>query len=170
MTMEGLIKQQMGEQAQPGMAEQQMPMGAEGADEGELDENNPAFQAAIELAMKALYEKNAAADVAQALKSAPSPVEGLANTAYEIASIADEQTDGQVPDELIVLLGLTVLQEVADIGEAAGVDVSAANLAEAFKQMLLRFLGEQGLDTTQLQQAMDQVDPAVFEQAAQAEA
>jgi hypothetical protein len=32
--------------------------------------------------------------------------------------------------------------------------------------MILRFLGEQGVDTTQLQQAMDQVDPEEFNQAA----
>jgi hypothetical protein len=30
--------------------------------------------------------------------------------------------------------------------------------------MLLRYLGENGVDTTQLQQGMDQVDPAVFTQ------
>jgi hypothetical protein len=29
--------------------------------------------------------------------------------------------------------------------------------------MILRYLGEQGVDTTQLQQAMDQVDPAEFD-------
>jgi hypothetical protein len=171
--MEGLIKKQMGGAPQ-GMGEQMpagmgMAMEAEDQDE-ELNENDPAFQAALQLAMKAMYENNAAADIAQALKSAPNPVEGLANTAYEITAVVDEQTDGQVPDELIVMLGITILQEVADIGEAAGVDVSAANVAEAFKQMLLRFLGEQGLDTTQLQQAMDQVDPSVFDKAANAEA
>lgn len=168
--MEGLIKEQMADPAQEMPANAQGMAGEEQGQDDGLDENNPAFQAAIQFAKKALYESKAANDVATALKSASSPVEGLANTAYEITALADEQTDGQVPDELIVLLGITILQEVADIGEAAGVDVSPANLAEAFKQMLLRFLGEQGLDTTQLQQAMDQVDPAVFDKAAQAEA
>jgi len=147
--MEGLIQEQM-------------------EDEGP-DENNPAFRSAVTLAMQALYKSNAAADVAKALRSAPTPVEGLANTAYDIAALVDEQTNGEVPDELIVLLGVTILQEVAEIGEAAGVDVSPQNVAEAFKQMLLRFLGEQGLDTTQLQQAMEEVDPAVFNKAAEAE-
>ena len=147
--MEGLIQEQM-------------------EDEGP-DENNSAFRSAVTLAMQALYKSNAAADVAKALRSAPTPVEGLANTAYDIAALVDEQTNGEVPDELIVLLGVTILQEVAEIGEAAGVDVSPQNVAEAFKQMLLRFLGEQGLDTTQLQQAMEEVDPAVFNKAAEAE-
>jgi len=148
-------------------AEPGMPPQAEG---GELDQNNPAFQTAVKLAMQAMYSSNAAGDIAKQLKSAPNPVEGLANVAYEITSVVDERTGGEVPDELIVLLAITILQEVADIGEAAGADVSPQNVAEAFKQMLLRFLGENGMDTTQLQQAMDQVDPAIFDKAASAEA
>jgi hypothetical protein len=32
--------------------------------------------------------------------------------------------------------------------------------------MLLRYLGENGVDTSQLQQGMDKIDPAVFTQAA----
>ena len=140
-------------------------------DEGEgPDENDPAFQTALQYAMQALYENDAARDVAQALQAAAQdPAGALAETAYEIVSVVDERTDGQVPDELLILLTVTILQEVADIGEAAGVDVSPSNLAEAFKRMLLHFLGEQGLDTTELEQAMAEVDPSMFEQAANAE-
>jgi hypothetical protein len=136
------------------------------APEDSVDENDPAFSAAMELAMKALYEGGAAKDVAAQLKGSSSVTEGLANVAYEMTSVIDERTDGQVPDELIVMLGASILQEVADIAEAAGMKPAAQDVAEAFKQMLLRFLGEQGVDTTQLQQAMDEVDPAAFNQVA----
>jgi hypothetical protein len=181
--MVGLVQEQMGAAGAPAQdpAAMQDPMAAQGGMEqmaaGEMmdaeggpDENDPAFQAALQYAMEALYSNGAAKDVAKALKSAPDPVAGLADTAYEMVSVVDERTDGLVPDELLILLAVTILQEVAEIGEAAGVDTSPTNVAEAFKQMLLRFLGEQGMDTTQLEQAMAQVDPAVFEQVAQAEA
>jgi hypothetical protein len=180
--MVGLIQEQMGASGAPEQDPMQDPMAAEAGMEqmaaGEMmaddeegpDENDPAFQSALQLAMQALYENGAARDVAQSLSSAPDPVSGLANTAYEMVTVVDERTDGEVPDELIILLAITILQEVAEIGEAAGIDASPANVAEAFKQMLLRFLGEQGMDTSQLEQAMADVDPAVFEQAAQAEA
>lgn len=185
--MQGLIQQQMGapaggpEQGMPAdpMAQDPMaaeagmdPMMAEGMeadDDEDLNQDDPAFQAALQFAMQALYENGAARDVAQSLRSAPDPIAGLADTAYEMVSLVDERTDGEVPDELLILLSITILQEVAEIGEAAGVDTSATNVAEAFKQMLLRFLGEQGMDTTQLEQAMAEVDPAMFEQAANAE-
>jgi hypothetical protein len=176
--MAGMIEQQMAGAmpggipgGMPGM--EQMPEGMQAGmteampGETEPDENNPAFRAALELAMKALYENQAASEVAEGLRSAPNPVEGMATTAYEITSVVDERTEGQVPDELIMLLGISVLNEVADIADAAGLQIRPADVAEAFKQMLLRFLGEQGLDTTQLQQALDQVDPALIEQQAQ---
>ena len=183
--MRGLIEEQMGPAEggmPPGemMADERMgadPMAAQDPamqdpmmDDGEeLNEDDPAFQAALQFAMQALYENGAARDVAAGLQSAPDPVSGLADTAYEMVSVVDERTEGQVPDELIVLLAVAILQEVAEIGEAAGVDVSPNNVAEAFKQMLLRFLGEQGLNTTELEQAMAQVDPSVFQQAANTE-
>jgi hypothetical protein len=112
--------------------------------------------------MEALYSQKAAKDVALALKSAPSPVEGLASTAYEMTSVVDERTDGEVPDELLLPLAMKVLEEVAEIGEAAGVKYQNSDIAMAYQQMLLRFLGEQGVDTTQLEQAMSQIDPAEF--------
>jgi len=142
---------------------------AEGEDEGPDPETSQPFQMALQYAMEALYSNKAATDVAQSLKAAPDPVEGLANTAYEMTSVVDERTDGQVPDELIIPLAMQILEEVVDIAEAAGVEFQPSDVAGAFKQMLLRFLGEQGVDTTQLQQAMDQVDPEAFNQAAAAD-
>lgn len=173
--MAGLIQQQMtgaqdeeqNEQEQDPMA-QGMPQGEMPEDEGaEPDENDPAFKTAIAYAMQVLYEQQAAKDVSQSLKSAPSVAEGMSNVAYEITTIVDEKTEGSVPDELLMLLGMKVLEEVADIAEASGLQPSTQDVAGAFKDMVLRFLGENGVDTAQLQQAMDQVDPSAFEQGAQ---
>lgn len=140
----------------------QMPPG-ETPDEAESDESHPAFVAAMEFAMKALYEKKAAIDVAEALKLSQDPAEALANAAYEMTSIADEKTQGQVPGDLLVLLASRILEEVATIAEAAGVELKGGVIAQALKQMILRYMGEQGLDTSQLQTAMDAVDPAEFD-------
>ena len=165
--MAGLIEQQM-PAGVPAAQEPQMPSGAMGEQsEGPApDENNPAFQAAIEMAMESLYGKGAAKDVANQLKSAASPVDGAADIAFEITSVVDEKTEGAVPDELIALLGMKILEEVVEIADAAGFEMSPVDIADAFKKMLLRYLGEQGMDTTQLEQAMSQVDPSVFEKAA----
>lgn len=135
----------------------------------EMTEDDPGYTEAMAFAMEALYSNKAAFDVANSFKGAQNIPDALANTAYEIVSITDEKTDGAVPDELLVLFATRILEEVAEIAEAAGVQVKPSDVALALKQMILRFLGEQGIDTTQLQQAMDQVDPEEFNRMAEQE-
>lgn len=163
--MAGLIQNEMApapaEEAQMGMNEMQ------GAEEGEVDENDPSFQQALGLAMESLYSNEAAMDVSQQLKSAQNLTDGLAAVAYDITSVIDERTNGDVPDELLVPLAMKVLEEVVEIAEASGLDPTPEDVAMAFKQMILRFLQEQGVDTSQLDQAMSEVDPSVFRQVAE---
>lgn len=127
------------------------------------DENDPAFQAAMKFAMQALYQQGAADNVSAALKKAPDVAEALANTAYEMTSIVDEKTQSSVPDELLVLLASRILEEVSDIAVASGVEVTPKVVAEAFKTMVLRYVGDQGYDTRSLQSAMDAVPGSDFE-------
>jgi len=127
------------------------------------DENNPAFVQALKFAMSVLYEQDAADDVAKQLSSGQDKVDALSNIAYDLTTAVDEKTQGQVPRELIALLGMAILKEVVDIAEAMKLGVTPKDAADAFKQMLLRYLGENGVDTSQLQQSMDQIDPKVFE-------
>jgi hypothetical protein len=130
------------------------------------NENNPYFVQAMKYALQVLYEGGAAKDVAEQVRAGKDKVESMANVAYEITSTVDERTDGKVPRELIALLAMAILKEVIDIAKAAKVDTSPLDAANAFKMMLLRYLGENGVETSKLQQAMDQVDPAVFTQGA----
>lgn len=131
-----------------------------------IDERNPAFIAAMKFALKVLYESNAAGDIAKQLRAAKDKQDALANIAYEITTVVDERTDGQVPRELIGLLAMAILNEIVDIGQAAKMEIQPQDAAGAFKDMLLRYLGENGVDTSQLQQGMDKIDPAVFSQGA----
>lgn len=179
--MAGLIQQKMNPSAADEQMEQE-PIEGKGPDgsamhegmEGEAPEandnstpgeDNPVFQQALTFAYEALYANKAAKDIANQLKAERSLSDGMANVAYEITAIIDERTDGQVPDELLVPLAMNVLEEVSEIAEAAGLDPQPEDVATAFKTMILRYLGEQGVDTTQLQQAMDQVNPADFRNA-----
>jgi hypothetical protein len=124
------------------------------------------FAQAITYAMSALYEKGAAKEIAKGLKMGDR-IDTLADTAYKIMEIVDERTDGAVPDEQFALLAADILEEVGEIGEAAGLDYKPAEIAEAFKQMVIRFLQEQGLDTQELESAMSQVPPDTFDKVAQ---
>ena len=139
------------------MIKKQMPGG---------NEDNPYFVQAMKYALQVLYEQGAAKDIAEQVRAGQDKVDTMANVAYEITSTVDERTDGKVPRELIALLAMAILKEVIDIAKAAKVDSSPLDAANAFKTMLLRYLGENGVETSKLQQAMDQVDPSVFTQGA----
>ena len=121
------------------------------------------FKQAVAFVKSALYENGAAKSVAEALK-AGDRVDALAEQAYKIIEIADERTDGAVEDEQIALLAAEVLEDVADIGEAAGLDYKPQEIALAMRQMLIRFMQENGVQTADLETAMDKVDPKVFDE------
>lgn len=157
------------EQGEPSdMAEGQEPNEPqEESAEASKANQDPNYAGALKFAMQALYKNGGAEGVAESLRSAKDPAEALANTAYEIMSVIEERTQGSVPDEYFGLLATRVLQEVSDIAEAAHVDMKPSDIALALKQMILRYLGEQGYNTSQLQQQMDKVNPEMFNQMAQ---
>lgn len=181
--MAGLIQKQMGgasaadeqteeekiEGAGPDGSAKHEAMEGEQPEQGDAsdadEESSPIFQQALAYAYEVLYKGEAAKDVAKQLKAAPSVADGMADVAYNITSIVDERTNGEIPAELIGVMGMRILEEVAEIADAAGLSPTAEDVGGAFKTMLLRYLGEQGVDTSQLQQAMDQVDPSVFREA-----
>jgi hypothetical protein len=160
--MAGLIEKEIG-----GAQAQAMP-GNQMESDGESDESDPAFQAALKFAMDALYSNGAAEQIAQQLKGAQDMASTIADVAYNIVSMTDERTQGAVPDELLALFAISILKEVADIAEAAGIAIKSSDLAVALKTMILRYLGENGADTTQLQAAMDQVNPEDFNKVGEA--
>jgi hypothetical protein len=123
-------------------------------------DSDPAYQAAIDMAHEVMYKNGAAEDIATSLQTAPDLTEVLANTAYDIVSALDDNTEGAIPDELMASLALEILTEVADIGEAAGVAVNSAAVGEAVKQMMLRYVTENGGDSSSLRQSFGQIDTA----------
>lgn len=119
--------------------------------------NNPAYQAAMEVVMQALYKQGGARDVAKVMRSGD-PAQALADTAYQVVQVADERTHGEVPDELLAELASDVVTEVAEVAQAAGVQVDGDVISKAMQMMIVRFLREQGVDPSQVQQAMGQLD------------
>jgi hypothetical protein len=165
----GLIEQEMQQDLPPEAEQAPMPDEVPAQASDGVDEDNPAFQAAMQLTYDALYKQGAADKIHQQLMSADNPAHTMADIAYEITSMVDERTEGQVPDELMILLASNSLTEVGDIALASGIEIAPAELAEAMKQMILRFVGEMGHDTRQLQEAMDAIPPEQFNEMVQAD-
>lgn len=147
------------------MPPEEMPPG-EMAEEAPEDEGDvQGIDEAINEARKVLYKEGGAENVAKAMKAARTPAEGAAMLAYDLSAAAIEKT-GMEDEENLAAIAMGILEEVADIAEAVGMPLAPKDLAEAVKQMILRLVEETGADATELRAAMDQVDPAQFEEAA----
>ena len=132
--------------------------------QAEADEKNPQFQQALQFAMTAMYKSGASKHIAEQLRAqSDNAAEALANVAYEIVSMANERVGG-IDEELLMLFAGYILEEVADIGHAAGVAIKPSDLGEAIKLMTLRWLGENGYDTSELQGAMDKFDTGAMDE------
>lgn len=122
-------------------------------EEGEPGTDNEAYKAGMELVMQALYKNKAAKDIAKALGQGD-PAKAIADIAYQVCQVADERTQGQIPDELLASFATDVMTEVAEIAAAAGVQVDQEVVSSAMSMMILRFLKEQGMPDDKIKQAM----------------
>lgn len=120
-------------------------------------DSNPAYQAAMEVVMQALYKNGGAKDVAKAMQG-NDPAQALADMSYQIVQVADERTNGEVPDELLASLASDVITEVAEVAEAAGIKIDGQVVSKAMQLMIVRFLKDQGVDPSQIQQQMAALD------------
>lgn len=123
------------------------------------EQQEDGYDAAMTIVRESLYGAEAARDMAKAIKGAQDPATGLAEAAYQLVSIADEATEGTIPDERLVEFASETLSEVAEIADASGIEIKGAVIAKAMQMMLVRWVTEQGLDPTQLQAEMAKIDP-----------
>ena len=125
----------------------------------EADEN---FVKAVNFARKQLYQTGADEAIHKMVKSGSKSIDSLAMMAYDLAAKADQVTGGMVMDENLVALGMYILDEVLEVAEASGLEIDDAGIASAFKQMLIRFLQEQGIDTKNLEEAFNKMSAEDF--------
>ena len=122
-------------------------------------DTDPGYAQAMQLLRAALYESGAARDVAKGLRASKDVAAGLADVTYNFISMVDERTDGAVPDELMATFAAEALAEVVEVGRAAGVTIGGTEVAKAMQTMILRYVGENGGDATQLTQSMSAINP-----------
>ena len=75
----------------------------------------------------------------------------MATIAYKLAESSDADTDGEIKEENLSVLGMMALNEVLEIAEASGVQIGPSDASEAFKHMVIMFAQDQGLPEDQVQ-------------------
>jgi hypothetical protein len=162
--MSGILSQGQAEPA-PQAQQQQEPQES-GLEEEVPESEDQALMAAYQWVHNKLYAEGVGDKISEVAKSLEGIEGTLANIAYKLAQGADTATDGNIAEENLVPLGVFVLNEVFEIAEASGAKVGPEAVNSAFKKLIVLWLQDNGQDTTQLEQAMDQVGDADFAQVA----
>lgn len=142
------------------------------AEDGALALDDPALESAINYMGKKLYSEDLSEEIARVISgSNRAQPKLMAMAALKLAAASDAETDGDIKEENLSILGMMALNEVFSIAEAGGVQVSGADVSSAFQEMVIMFAQEQGLspeELASLKQAMVQVDDAELAREAEA--
>ena len=133
--------------------------------------DDPALESAINFLGSKLYTEDLSLQIAEQLdKSSVSMPKILATIAYKLAERSDTETDGDIKEENLSILGMMALNEVFTIAEETGMNTTSADISAAFKHMIVLFAQDQGLPQEQVQNlanAMAQVNDEQFAQEAE---
>ena len=133
--------------------------------------DDPALESAINFLGSKLYTEDLSLQIAEQLdKSSVSMPKILATIAYKLAERSDTETDGDIKEENLSILGMMALNEVFTIAEETGMNTTSADISAAFKHMIVLFAQDQGLPQEQVQSlanAMAQVNDEQFAQEAE---
>lgn len=163
--MEGLLEnEQAAEKQEPMPAEDQMP-----EEEGMDPEQDEALKAALAYVNEQLYSKGIAENFAKVVaKGGRTLPKVFAGIAFKIAKAADAKTNGEIAEENLGILGMMTLAEVFEVAQAAGAEVNGEQISAAFKQMVIMFLEEQGMDTDEMAKSFASMKDGEFAQFADA--
>lgn len=130
-------------------------------------EESQEFLRARELMLAKLYEEGAADGIAQALQAAPSPSQGIVDQSMAMVDAMETATQGSVPDEEVMSFVIDIVQEVVEIGQAAGAQITSRDIAEAMREVLAQVVENLGGDSSQVRQEMGGMDPEQVAKAAE---
>ena len=127
--------------------------------EADLEEKDPAYLQAMELMLSKLYEEGAAQGIAQALQSAPDPVQGIVEQTMNMVEVLEDATQGSVPDELVMLVVMNIIEEIVGIAQASGMQVGGREIAEVVREVLAQVVENLGGDSSAIREEMGAIDP-----------
>jgi hypothetical protein len=111
--------------------------------EGEAAPPNDALRKVTLAERKILYSQPTSDKIVKILQSAPDPVQGLASAAMLVLSAMNEAAQGKIPPEVAPQLREVLLQDLAELSDAAGIDVPEGTV-EAAAQMMTQAVQQAG--------------------------
>ncbi|WP_394780584.1 hypothetical protein [Undibacterium sp.] len=147
----------MGSDDDSGQDDGQQDDGQDDADDNSKADPN-AVKVVIILAVKALYHDGAINAALDAIQSAPSPAKGLADSTWDLFQHLDDSSGGKIPLQALAPAASEILGMIADSAAKKGLPVHGKEIAIATQSLVLRLMSMAGMDTSQMQQSISQVN------------
>jgi hypothetical protein len=145
------------------------PQAPQGQQQSADDFGDPALVEAIDFMGERLYEDGLADEIAQTLEQSPTSMPKiLAQIAYKLAQSADTETEGEIAEENLSILGMVALNEIMTLADAAGMPLEPADASAAMKEMVILFAQDNGIPADEISQALAGINNQEMAMAAQA--
>lgn len=162
----GILEDQQPVQPAPEGEEMEAEGVLEGGEGGEVEEDddspaesNPAYAKAMDMVMAKLYDEDISDGIAKAINQSDDKAKAIVEQAKLLLDLADDATQGSVPDELYLPFAFDVFSEVVEIAQAAGTPISGSVVATATREFITVVVEDLGGDLTQVKEAMAQINP-----------
>jgi hypothetical protein len=172
-TQEGEQMPQQGQAMSPeqGLAGAEQQLGPNG-EQPVTEQEQGAYEQVVMAIGNVLYDDATSPQVVQMLKSQEDPAQAIAAVVVMVVTELDDQSGGQIPEEVILPAATEATELVAELAVAKGVfEVDEATLNRAAQHVVQMLSERYGVEEEDVAQMMQGVDPAAFEpQRAQQEA
>lgn len=140
---------------------------ADASSQGE--QASPASQAAYEkvvlAGMKVIFDDKSNQQVLQTLQQGDRPDTALANVTVSIITELDRQSQGKIPEDVIIPAAMEILSELGDVAQKAGLfEVDDSTMTGAAQQTVMKLLEQYGVQPQAVQAVMAKLDPAKVKQ------
>jgi len=157
----GLVAPKSGAQGQmppEGAMPQEGAMPPEEMGEEVPIEADQALQEAVNWIGEKLYGTPLAQELASQMRGGKIQPAILATFAYSLSEKADTATGGNIAAENLSYLAIIALNEVVEVAISSGAQVPPEAISKAMQHMITKYLQDQGVDTSQIERAMEKVD------------
>lgn len=124
-----------------------------------------AYTKTVLAGLKVLADDKSHQQVMQTLQQGDRPDSAMANVVVSIMTELDRQSQGKIPEAVIIPAAMEILAELGDLAQTAGVfEVDDATMTGAAQQVVMKLLEQYGVNSQDVQAVISKIDPAKVKQ------
>lgn len=122
-------------------------------------EDQNSYTRTVLAGLKVLGDPKSNAQILQTLQQGDQPDAALANVTASIITELDRQSQGKIPEVVLIPAAMEILSELGDVAQKAGVfEVNDQIMTQAAQQLVLKLLTQYGVDPQDVDAVLQNLD------------